>query len=391
MKLRNGLRNALLIFAIWTAYGLFSIYQSYLFTRFVSPRSWGVVINASMSMVWIWAVFTPLIVWLARRLRLTRETWVIRLPIHMALFFAFNLLDVAIDFLLRPIVGWPPPDRKYSSALFLQMDANFANYLGVVAITHAVDFQRWYKERRERAAQLELQTTQLESQLTRARLDALKMQLHPHFLYNTLHAISELIHEDPRTAERMVTYLGELLRMALDDADRQEVPLHEEMAFINAYLNIERCRHWERFQVDTELSPETLGALVPHLILQPLVENAIRHGVSSRLNDSRLRIAASRQNGSLVVEIDDNGAGLPSDPDQIREGVGLRNTRARLGALYGDTFDLRLLSRKEGGTRAQLTVPFRSAPPDTCDQQERTNESTSLESRRTGSASSDSA
>lgn len=391
MKLRSALRNAGIVFGIWTAYGLFSIYQSYLFSRFVSSRDWLVVVNVSMSMAWIWSVFTPLIVWLTRRLRLTRERWMIRLPIHIVLFVAFNLLDVAIDFLLRPIVGWPPPDRKYSSALFLQMDANFANYLGIVAITHAVDFQRWYKERRERAAQLELQTAQLESQLTRARLDALKMQLHPHFLYNTLHAISELIHEDPRTAERMVTHLGELLRMALDDAERQEVPLHEEMAFINAYLDIERCRHLERFKVDTDLPHETLGALVPHLILQPLVENALRHGVSTRVNDSRLRIAAVRENGNLVVEIDDNGVGLPSDLGQIREGVGLRNTRARLSALYGDTFDLRLLHRKEGGTRARLSVPFRSAPPDTCDQKTQMNESTPLESRRMGPVSGDSA
>src|SRR5262249_24665062 len=290
-------------------------------------------------------------------------------------------------FLLRPIVGWPPPDRKYSSALFLQMDANFANYLGVVAITHAVDFQRWYKERRDRAAQLELQTTQLESQLTQARLDALKMQLQPHFLYNTLHAISELIHEDPGTAERMVTHLGELLRMALDDGERQEVPLHEEMAFIHAYLDIERCRHLERFKIDTDLDPETLGALVANLILHPLVENAIRHGVSSRLNDSRLRIASSRENGRLVVEIEDNGVGLPSDPGRIREGVGLRNTRARLGALYGHTFDLRLLHREEGGTRARLAVPFRLVPPEPCDQQERMNESTPLGSRHKGLAS----
>jgi two-component system, LytTR family, sensor kinase len=386
MTTKKFLRNALLVFTIWTAYGLFSIYQSYLFSKFVSPRDWMVIVKASLSMVWIWAVFTPAIVWLARHLRLTRERWATRLPVHMALFFFFNLLDVAVDFLLRPMIGWPPPDRPYRTALFLQMDANFANYLGVVAITHAVDFQRWYKERRERAAQLELQTAQLESQLTRARLDALKMQLHPHFLYNTLHAISELIHEDPRTAERMVTHLGELLRMALDDAERQEVPLHEEMAFIHAYLDIERCRHLERFKVETDLPPETLGALVPHLILQPLVENAIRHGVSSRLNDSRLRIAAARENGNLVVEIDDNGVGLPSE-GQIREGVGLRNTRARLAALYGDTFDLRLLSRKEGGTRARLAVPFRPAPPDTCDQRNWTNESTPLEARRMGPVS----
>jgi len=386
---RRRLRNALLIFGIWTAYGLFSIYQSFLFSKVVSARTSDIIIRTCLSMVWIWTAFTPVLVWLARRLRLTRETWAVRLPLHVILFVAFDLLDVAIDFLLRPIVHWPPPDRAYRSAVFLQMDGNFANYLGVVAITHAVDSQRWFRERRERAAQLELQTAQLESQLTRARLDALKMQLHPHFLYNTLHAISELIHEDPRAAERMVTHLGELLRMALDHPDRQEVPLHEEIAFVDAYLDIERSRHSERLTIAIDISSDALDALVPHLILQPLVENASRHGVAQRLRNAELRISATRNHEVLTIVIEDNGPGLPND-GVVVEGVGLQNTRARLGALYGDSYDLELSNREGGGARARLRIPYRPAPPETSEQQRWVTESSPLESRRMGSAGGDS-
>jgi len=386
---RSRLRTALLIFGIWTAYGLFSIYQSFLFSENVSRRDTEIIIAVCLAMCWIWTAFTPVLVWLARRLRLTKETWAIRLPLHVILFVVFDMLDVAIDFLLRPIVHWPPPGRPYRSAVILQMDGNFANYLGVVAITHAVDYQRWFKERRERAAQLELQTAQLEAQLTRARLDALKMQLHPHFLYNTLHAISELIHEDPRAAERMVTHLGELLRMALEHSDLQEVPLHDEIAFIDAYLDIERCRHSDRLTITIDISSDALDALVPHLILQPLVENASRHGVAQRLRDAELRISATRNLDLLTIVIEDNGPGLPNGGD-VHEGVGLQNTRARLGALYGDSYNLELSNREGGGAQARLRIPYRPAPPETNEQQRWVTESSPLESRRMGSAGGDS-
>jgi LytS/YehU family sensor histidine kinase len=187
----------------------------------------------------------------------------------------------------------------------------------------------------------------------------LKMQLQPHFLFNTLHAIAELVHEDPRAADRMVAGLGSLLRISLESAGRQMVTLREELEFLEAYLAIEQVRFRERLSVAVEIDPHALDARVPHLLLQPLVENAIRHGVAPRMAAGRVTVSARRENGRVEIEIADNGRGLPNGTPRA-EGVGLRNTRARLEQLYGNEFRLELANGPAGGAVARLALPYQT-------------------------------
>lgn len=212
-----------------------------------------------------------------------------------------------------------------------------------------------YKRDRDR----ELQASQLESQLAQAQIQILEMQLQPHFLFNTLNGIMVLIKEDPDSASRMIARLSEFLRLTLDSAGMQEVPLRRELEFLDRYLQIERLRFGERLQVEQHVETELLDALVPNLILQPLVENAIRHGVSKRRGPSLIAVAVERTNGSLTIHVRDNGTGLKAENGRaVKEGIGLRNTRQRLQHLYGNAQECRLVSPPEGGVDVVLTIPF---------------------------------
>jgi two-component system LytT family sensor kinase len=208
----------------------------------------------------------------------------------------------------------------------------------------------------------EVETAQLQRELVEARLEALRMQLNPHFLFNTLHAISGLIHESPEAADRIIARLSELLRLTLDQTKPQEVPLSEEMAFLDRYLEIEQTRFAERLRIEKQISPEAQQALVPYLILQPLVENAIRHGIEPREEMGLLQICARRNDGRLELRVRDNGNGLAGKEDPPgQEGIGLSNTRSRLGHLYGKNFRLELASAEGGGLEARVEIPFRTS------------------------------
>ncbi len=211
----------------------------------------------------------------------------------------------------------------------------------------------------QRFRQREIHTTELQRQVTEARLEALRMQLNPHFLFNTLHAISALIHEQPEAADRMVVRLSELLRVSLDPSKPQEVALSEEMAFLAGYLEIEQTRFSERLAVTKDIEPGTETALVPFLLLQPLVENAIRHGIEPREEPGRLAITARRQDGRLELRVRDDGPGLAED-GRVPQGIGLSNTRSRLRHLYGEQFSFDLRDLPEGGLEARISLPFRT-------------------------------
>ncbi len=214
----------------------------------------------------------------------------------------------------------------------------------------------YYQRLRDR----ERQAAALTTELVQARLDALRMQLNPHFLFNTLHTISALIHEQPATADRMVVRLSELLRQTLDRADVHEVPLRQELAFLEGYLDIEKTRFRERLTVDLRIEPAALDCAVPFLLLQPLVENAIRHGIEPREANGRIEITARRAGGQLELSVSDNGPGLTEPAaDRAREGVGLSNTRSRLAHLYGGEQGLELASAPGGGLRVNLRLPCR--------------------------------
>jgi two-component system, LytTR family, sensor kinase len=217
--------------------------------------------------------------------------------------------------------------------------------------------QGWHYFNRYR--ERERQAIELKSQLSQARLDALRMQLNPHFLFNTLHTISALIHDHPDDADRMVARLSDLLRASLEGPATQEVPLRQELVFLDRYLEIEQIRFEDHLTIRREVENEALDAVVPFLILQPLVENAIRHGVEAVNQKGRILIRAQRRQGKLELAVADNGPGFPQIDDlPRREGVGLANTRSRLRHLYGDRHQVEFLEVPGGGLEVRLTLPL---------------------------------
>ena len=226
-------------------------------------------------------------------------------------------------------------------------------YWAILGVSLAVDYYRKYRER-------ELRASQLETRLAEAQLQVLKMQLHLHFLFNTLHAISTLMHRDVEAAERMLTRLSDLLRHSFESVGVQEVSLKQELEFLDRYVEIEKVRFGDRLAVEISVDPELLDARVPNLILQPLVENAIRHGIASRAAGGRIEIEVRRDNGMLDLEIRDNGPGLPAGDDGSEGigGIGLANTRARLKQLYGARHRFELSEAAGGGLAVNLTIPL---------------------------------
>jgi sensor histidine kinase YesM len=241
---------------------------------------------------------------------------------------------------------------------------HFVLYAGVLAAGIARDYFLRFRARERETLQLQSETAQLQSQLAQARLAALNAQLNPHFLFNTLHAVSSLVERDPRGVRRMIARLSELLRYTLNGGGDNEVPLEQEISFLERYLDIMRIRFQGQLEVEVHVAESAAGALVPNLILQPLVENAVKHGVDKVAERGRIAIDARREEGRLVLSVSDNGPGVggaeQGAPD-AEGGVGLENIRQRLDQLYGDAQSLTLLERKGGGTVATIVMPFRTA------------------------------
>jgi two-component system, LytTR family, sensor kinase len=220
-------------------------------------------------------------------------------------------------------------------------------YWVIVSVAHALNYYRRYRER-------ELRASELERNLTAAKLKTLQMQLNPHFLFNTLHAISSLMHKDVNDADRMITKLSDLLRRALDSSETQEVPLRQEIDFLRRYLEIEQTRFGDRLEVRFDIPDNTSDLLVPNLILQPLVENAIKHGIEPHARRGIVQIGARREGDQLFLEVSDNGGGLSVNHD---ERIGLANTRSRLGQLYGDDQAFKIETAASGGVAATIRIP----------------------------------
>lgn len=308
-----------------------------------------------------WALFTPLVLWLGRRFPIERATLARALPVHLVacvLIFAAHM--AFFSYLTMRFTPFGPPREPRSFwEMFVgratsQFHIDLLIYGATLGTSYAVSYYARYRERERTAAQLE-------ARLAQAQLQALKMQLHPHFLFNTLNGIAGLVRDNKnRAAVDMLAGLSDLLRYTLENAGRQEVPLKEEMDFLELYLGIQLMRFPDRLKVETEVAPDTLDALVPNLILQPLVENAIRHGVSQRATGGTIGVRARRDDGTLLIEVYDDGPGLKAD-DSAREGVGLANTRARLQQLYGARQSFTLAEREGGGVKASLVIPFARA------------------------------
>jgi len=232
---------------------------------------------------------------------------------------------------------------------------NLITYCIILAVSYTRDYRKQLRDR-------EVQASRLEGQLAKAQLHSLKSQLHPHFLFNSLNAISTLMRTDMDSAERMLDMLAELLRRSLRESAVQEVPLHQEMDFVGRYLDIEKVRFSNRLNVVMDIHPEVPEALVPHLILQPLVENAIRHGIGPKVDPGTVRITARRENDYLVLEVSDDGMGPGLRRSSMTgEGVGLTNTQARLDQMFGGKARMEFGAALGGGYRVALQIPFRLA------------------------------
>lgn len=350
----------LIIFAIWTLFGFFFTSQFALQNQLSeSPVPFWRILSWQLFSGYTWFLITPLILWLGRKFSFEKGGWKTSLPVHIAASFVIAFSQLAIDAFVLPQLGYL---RRYQPAtfwdtykIFLLVNLHFsvAIYWAVLSIYQAVRYYRKYRER-------ELQTSKLEARLAQSRLQVLKMQLHPHFLFNTLNAISELIYKDRESAERMIGDLSDLLRMSFENLEVQEISLKQELEFLKKYLEIEQMRFQDRLIVEMKISPETLDASVPNMILQPLVENAIKHGIAPRSTGGTIQIGALRNNGTLELSVSDNGIGVPfGDLENLPEGVGLSNTRRRLKHLYGDGHKFALTTAEKSGLQVNLTIPFK--------------------------------
>jgi len=362
-------------FGVWTAVALVASFTIYKFELMRgTPMPFGGTVGLEFSQILTYAPLTPLIFWLAIRYPFRRKQWWKSCLLYLAGGLAFSAAHVILRSVTYGV--WDGPSHGYVSAvwdsarhtihirwdllesLFVLnvVDDITGTYTPIVLIAHAVAYYRGLRER-------ELRTSQLQAQLAKAQLQALKSQLQPHFLFNTLHSISTLMLIDAHAADRMMTRLSDLLRMILDDAGTQITTLSREVEFVNCYLEIEKVRFEERLNVVFEVAPETLDALVPHLLLQPLVDNAVKHGVSRRSEGGEVRIVSSVRDGELRLRVADNGAGL-QPPDSRTHGLGLRATRERLETLYGQNQSLELQSPPEGGVIVEIRLPLQIQPHD---------------------------
>lgn len=357
---RKTVGAAVLYFGAWTVLALLAASQTMIMYAYagngVVNRT--AVLKVTLPLWLIWSVLALLVVWASRRWPIAPGVWKRRVALHVALNLVFAVLVIALYRQARALLGLPS-QRPFGFELITGLQTQVLTYWIVVGLDHVVAYYRRARDREVKAAELS-------AELSAARLDALRMQLHPHFLFNTMHAISSAIREDPEGAENMLAELAELLRTTVDSAATHEVPLRQEMDFIQRYVAIQRVRFGDRLQVVVDVDRAAHEALVPTLILQPLVENAIEHGIATRRRGGRLEIRAATREGNLELSVTDDGAGLTDAPlhaDTAR--VGLRNTRARLAHLYGERGRLDLRNRVDGGVIATVVLPYRFTEPTT--------------------------
>ena len=339
------LREGIAIFGIWTAIALLSAsYTSLSRLHADQPAEWTRSLVLNFVDHSIMAGLTAVLLWLVRRWPLGAGRWHL-VPMYLTANFVLVTLKTA---LYLPIRRFFYPGLPLSHSI---LEIGFYEYFqltAVAGVVHAVEYARSLRETRLRAYQLECH-------LSEARLEVLRSELQPHFLFNALHAISTLTHRNVDAADEMVTQLGDLLRLSLDTKNVQEVPLREELAVLELYLNILRIRFGDRLTVSVEVEPGLLEVRVPLFFLQPLVENAVNHGISRRAGAGTIAIRARAVDDSMQIAIVDDGAGLDSHP--VAEGIGLSNTRLRLEQLYGSGGRLALKGHPGSGAEVIATVP----------------------------------
>jgi len=339
-------------FGAWTALALLATMQTALaFSMRGQPIEWPRLLAWRAIDWYSCALFIPPFLWLVRRAPLERSTWLRRLPMYLGVTMLAAIAKYALLFSLQGVFMGAARSQSFGVVLAGNAISEMMIFWAVVGVLHAVEFYRRYRER-------EALTLELRAQLGQSQLDVLRAQLHSHFLFNVLNAATVLVHRDPDAADAMLTRLGELLRHALRSDPRHETPLREELELLDRYLDIMRTRFGDRLTIRRSIPTAVESALVPTFVLQPLVENALEHGVDRLDGSGTVGIDAARDGDSLVLAVRDNGAGERADA-HAGLGIGLTNTRARLAALYGDAAALALRPRPNGGTEVVLRLPYR--------------------------------
>ena len=365
-------RRATLLFLGWTLVSIIFAGISYAAAIGENNKEFGFISALRLNLVqfYVWAVLSPLVFRFSRRFPIELRPLNVR---NLLLYFPALISFAGIHQVIHLAVLWSitPRWRQKYPALIDCYRAYFAfgfyiDLIIALLIVIAVHTLLYYQSFRAS----ELAQSSLKAQLAQAQLRALKMQLHPHFLFNTLHSISSLVLEDPPKANSMIARLGDFLRLTVDNSDQQLVTLKEETEFLRCYLDIEQVRFGDRLTVTFELEPQTLSAQVPHLILQPVVENAIQHAIAPRSTRGHINIEAKRLNSLLRVAISDNGPGISSNANlPWKQGVGLTNVRTRLQQIYGPDFRFELMNTNGGGLTAVMEIPFEREPNPGIDQQ----------------------
>jgi len=359
-----------LLFTVATVLALSSTIQSWRLQALSTDQTWVLTLKLMGQLMvlntiywYVPALLAPAIVTITRRYRLGHTRWTTTLGVHLASAFAFSVIHTTAMLMTRallfpnggrgmvPAGWWSYLQRQYLT----QLDWMLATYFCLVGLGHAIAY--WY-EAEERA----LNAERLQTRLAEAQLQALQRQLQPHFLFNTLHTISSLMRSDIEAADLMIDRLSDLLRMSLR-SNAQEVSVTQEIEILQSYLAIEQTRFRDRLTVAIDVDPAVLDARVPHLLLQPLVENAVRHGIAPRARPGRIDIRVFRKSGQLEVEVRDSGDGLP--PDRLvamNDGVGLGNTRARLAHLYGSAHRFAFANLPGEGFQVSVSIPFHVGP-----------------------------
>ena len=303
-----------------------------------------------------WGLVAPFIAMFVRKYPIEKDS-LRYLPLYLLFAIAVSLfqllLNVAAARTFNEIFLTPERYtfwRSLTALFFARFSWRLVVFFVIVAVCSALNFQKKFREEQRKASDLKLE-------LVHAQLAALRMQIQPHFLFNTLNSISELMHQNVKIADEMIVRLGDFLRMTLDGPVTQEVTLERELEFLRAYLRIEEIRFQDRLTVNIQIPEETKGALVPSLILQPIVENAIRHGITEETGEGRIEVAAQKKDSTLQIQVRDNGKGLKQ---AIRTGLGISNTLNRLQQLYGERHTLDLSNAINKGVVVTLEIPFRT-------------------------------
>jgi sensor histidine kinase YesM len=356
----------------WTAAGLFYITQDFM-TRLSHNESipWRNVVIGWMAAMYICAAFTPCILWLGRRWTVDQAHSWRPIALHLWTSIVFSLVSTAMEVPALAALGMLPAfagPRSFATDFWIllpyDLHGGIIRYWLVVGLQALFRSNREARRRERETLELKIHSSQLAEQLASSQLSALKMQLHPHFLFNTLSAIMVLVRQGKgREAEMMLSRLSDLLRHTLDDVEAQEVPLWRELDFLRLYLSIEQVRFEDRLRVRIEAGPEVSDALVPHMALQPIVENAVRHGLGQSEEPVLIHVSVSRVNGHLMLTVTDDGPGC-STAVFGEKGIGLANTRNRLQRLYGAGATLSAENRLPRGVQVRMTLPYRTGRPE---------------------------